>query len=373
MNFSYWEKTEFLNYDHIIIGSGITGLSTAIRLRELEPKSKVLILERGILPSGASTKNAGFACFGSLTEIIDDLENMSESECLGLIERRWKGLSKLRKNLGDDSIGYQACKGYELIETEQEKYLDQLGGINKMLQPIFKKNVLELCNHKIKDFGFSQKHIKHLLVNEFEGSVNTGMLMQSLLQKAAEIGIRIISGAEVAHWQREGNGVEVHCENGTVFRAQQLGICTNAFAKKLLPELDIRPGRGLVLVTKPLKQLPFEGIFHYDLGYYYFRNIDDRVLLGGGRNKDFETENTVQFGLNPLIKKDLADKLHQIIAPGSKPEIDYYWSGIMAFGANRTTLQGRANKHVAYALRLGGMGIAIGTLMGEELAERMLC
>ena len=48
----------------------------------MKPKSKVLILERGIFPNGASTKNAGFATFGSLSEIISDNKNQEQSSRL---------------------------------------------------------------------------------------------------------------------------------------------------------------------------------------------------------------------------------------------------------------------------------------------------
>ena len=65
---SFWEKDFFIAYDHIVVGSGIVGLSTAIAIKEKQPNSRVLVLERGIFPTGASTKNAGFACFGSLSE-----------------------------------------------------------------------------------------------------------------------------------------------------------------------------------------------------------------------------------------------------------------------------------------------------------------
>src|SRR5690554_7400913 len=70
MNFSFWEnKNWFSDIDFAIIGSGIVGLHTALRLRRLYPASKIVIFEKGMLPQGASTKNAGFACFGSLSEI----------------------------------------------------------------------------------------------------------------------------------------------------------------------------------------------------------------------------------------------------------------------------------------------------------------
>ena len=76
MNLSYWELKSWLtNVDYTIVGSGIVGLNTALNLKKRFPKANILVLERGVLPQGASTKNAGFACFGSLSEILDDLKS----------------------------------------------------------------------------------------------------------------------------------------------------------------------------------------------------------------------------------------------------------------------------------------------------------
>ena len=116
MNLSYWEiKSWFSNVDFTIVGSGIVGLNCALALKEKYPEASILILEKGVLPHGASTKNAGFACFGSLTEIIDDLKHHSEEEVLELIQKRRNGLDVLRKNLGDKTIDYQQHGGYELF------------------------------------------------------------------------------------------------------------------------------------------------------------------------------------------------------------------------------------------------------------------
>ena len=61
MNVSYWEKKSFFGLqDLIIVGSGIVGLTAAIHFKAKYPNKKVLVLERGIIPQGASTKNAGF-------------------------------------------------------------------------------------------------------------------------------------------------------------------------------------------------------------------------------------------------------------------------------------------------------------------------
>ena len=84
---SFWEKNSFLNYDYIIVGSGILGLSTACEIKESFPDKEILVLERGIFPTGASTKNAGFLCFGSLTEILADIKLKGEDNAIQLVEK----------------------------------------------------------------------------------------------------------------------------------------------------------------------------------------------------------------------------------------------------------------------------------------------
>ena len=116
MNLSYWEQKEWLeNIDFAIVGSGIVGLSTALFLKQRFPESNITLLEKGILPQGASTKNAGFACFGSLSEILQDLKTHSENEILELVQSRVQGLQLLRQHLGDASIDFRPYGGYELF------------------------------------------------------------------------------------------------------------------------------------------------------------------------------------------------------------------------------------------------------------------
>src|SRR5690606_18460544 len=137
MNTSYWEhKTWLSTIDFTIIGSGIVGLHCALRLKEKYPDGKIVVLERGILPNGASTKNAGFACFGSLSEILDDLQNHTEAEVVELVEKRWQGLQLLRKQIGDKPLGFKNYGGYELFEEKDSALfsdcIDQLQPINEL-------------------------------------------------------------------------------------------------------------------------------------------------------------------------------------------------------------------------------------------------
>jgi glycine/D-amino acid oxidase-like deaminating enzyme len=117
------------------------------------------------------------------------------------------------------------------------------------------------------------------------------------------------------------------------------------------------------------ENLDIKGTFHLDKGYYYFRNIDNRILLGGGRNLDFKSEETTEFGTTELVQNKLADILKKVILPDTSFEIDYSWSGIMGVGKQKKPIVKQLSNNVACGVRLGGMGIAIGTKVGGQLAD----
>ncbi|MDP5081091.1 MAG: FAD-binding oxidoreductase [Winogradskyella sp.] len=368
MNLSFWEKQSWLaNVDYTIVGSGIVGLSCALYLKQRFPKSKILILEKGVLPQGASTKNAGFACFGSLSEIIDDLKTHSEDDVIELIKKRVKGLKLLRETLGDKTIDYQKLGGYELfLKSNEELYntcLNNQENINKLLQPIFKENVFSL---KANSFNF--KTIKpQYSFNQFEGQIDTGKMMEALLRKAQQEDIKILNNCLVKQFEDDANGVKVET-NYFEFSSKNLLIATNGFATELI-EQPVKPARAQVLITKPIKDLHIEGTFHLDEGYYYFRNINNRILFGGGRNLDFKTEETAELGETEIIQNKLKELLKTTILPNTQFEIDYSWSGIMGVGQQKKAIVKQISNHVYCGVRLGGMGVAIGSLVGKELAD----
>lgn len=367
---SYWEKKNFLHYDFIVIGAGIVGLSAAIQYKERHPSASVLVLERGLFPTGASSKNAGFACFGSLTEILDDLEILPESEVLGLVQRRYEGLLGIRKKFGDKQLDYKPFGGFELITDKEIHFLEKMDQVNSLLYPAFENNVFDLVSDH-RSLGFGQR-VKAIVRNPFEGELDSGKFLNALWEYCSELKIKILTGCEVSGLYPEELRIEIsNASNDPIaFQSKQLAICTNAFTKSLLPELDIRPGRGLVMVTEPLsKEIPWKGSFHYDKGYVYFRNIDNRLLLGGGRNMDFQGEETVDFGINPKIRSYLMSILEDIIFPDGAAQIEMEWSGIMAFGPDKRPLIKLPYPNIGIAVRLGGMGVAIGWQTAGEMVN----
>jgi glycine/D-amino acid oxidase-like deaminating enzyme len=368
MHLSYWElKNWFTNVDYTVVGSGIVGLHAALCLRERFPDSKILVLEKGMLPHGASTKNAGFACFGSISEIIDDLKSHSEEEVFNLVQKRWKGLQLLRKRLGDERIDFKPYGGYELFLKEDDSCYDEcmnkLPFINEILSPLFKADTFV---KEIDRFGFNGIR-EQLVFNPFEAQIDTGNMMQSLLKVASSANILILNQQTVTSFLDKGNEVEIVLDDFS-FITNKVLFATNGFANELT-DVAVRPARAQVLVTEPIKNLDIKGTFHLDRGYYYFRNIGDRILLGGGRNLDFDTETTTEFAQTEIVQNKLEQLLKEVILPNQDFKVAHRWSGIMGIGNSKNPIVSQLSDNVYCGVRLGGMGVAIGSLIGTELAD----
>ncbi len=367
MNLSFWElETYFRNVDFTVIGSGIVGLSTAYHLRLNHPKAKIIVLEKGMLPEGASTKNAGFACFGTLSEILWYLESNPEDEVYKLVEKRYRGLQKLRSLISDEKMDYHQHGGFEIFrENDKELMENSLANIDKVnswIKPIFGQNVFNLSE---RNFGF--ENTIGMIETRFEGYIHTGKMMKAFMKLVVSNDISILNNIEVEQINDSQNKVELELQNGFRFKSKKVLLCTNAFTRQLY-DLDVIPARAQVLVTRPIENLKIKGCFHMDEGFYYFRNIENRILFGGGRNLNLEGETTNEFGLTEQIQNQLETYLREIILPDQEFEIDHRWSGIMGMGSHRSPIVKQLSENVYCGVRLTGTGIAIGTLVGEELA-----
>ena len=364
---SFWERSIYTDgIDFTIIGAGIVGMSTALHLRRANPSAKIIILERGYLPTGASTKNAGFTCFGSPTELRDDLSKMDERTVWDTVSMRMEGLRELFSLVDPSHIHYEACGSWDIIREEEESLTpDFLAYLNEKLFVISgEKSVYAEDKSKLIDAGFNG--VKTTYNNRLEGAIHTGKLIEELHRSCTNEGIHFLFGVEVFSFESFDSCVEIHTPMGTIQSAKLL-VCTNAFAKDYLD--DIQAARAQVLVTKPIANLSVKGTFHMESGYYYFRNVGNRILFGGGRNLDIAGETSTEFETTQLIQEKLTQYLNELILPNTPVEIDYSWSGIMAVGSEKKPIIQKTNKNIAFGVRMGGMGVAIGASVGKQLSK----
>jgi glycine/D-amino acid oxidase-like deaminating enzyme len=378
MAISAWEQsTYYAPKDVVIIGCGFVGLWTAYELINKYPKMQITILERGVIPSGASTRNAGFSCFGSVSEL------MGEANMLETVKMRYDGLQKIQRTFDKKAIDYDQFGGYELFEKNGPYDIQQLDKdiayLNKILAPVLKtpkKNgkylpIYSNETKKIKQLGFQE--IEALAFSPFEGQLNSAKLVLALQQAVQSKGVQIFFNTEVKKFKSHKKGVTIQTNLEAPLETKQLLICTNGFTKQLMPSLDVVPARGQVFITEPIPNLKFKGTFHFDEGFYYFRNVGNRLLLGGARNKDFKNEKTYSLETSPIIQKTLEDFMMKRILPkgSKKPKIELRWSGTMGMGKIKKPIIEELQPNIFCAVRMSGMGVAIAPIVAERAVKLM--
>ena len=369
---SFWEHDAMLEAECIVVGGGIIGLLTALEWRDSHPHDRITVLERGLLPSGASSRNAGFACFGSLTEILSDSDAVGLAATVALVERRWHGLARLRARVGDAAMALENFGGYELLTESQLPALDHLAEINAALRPLFGDDAFGDDRAGLAARGFGPQ-IRALIGNRFESQVHSGKLMRSLARLAGEHGIALHTGAQVTALDDGQHHVDVTVARGgtlapLVFRAGRVALCTNALTSALMPQIGIEPARGQVVVTAPIPDLAWRGCYHFDEGFYYFRNVGNRILLGGARNRDFQGERTTHFALTEPIQQALQLMLEKVILPGRSVQIEHRWAGLMGFTVDKQPVIKKLSPRVAVGFGCNGMGVALGADVAARTA-----
>ena len=357
---SYWESTEWLQPpDLLIVGGGIVGASTALFYKQKYPDHTVMILDKGMMPEGASTRNAGFTCIGSISEHLADMDTAGEDVVFGRIKRRWSGLNLLKETMGEEAIGYEPTGGHEIFTDSElfETCCERITEINRQLQERI----------GMGDVYTSTEYEGHpAIFNRVEGAINSGQMMRQLHRRLAKRGVETRWNCRVTSID---NGT-VTLQSGLQIHPGKLVIATNGFIRHLT-DLPVKPARGYVFVTKPLADLTWRGTFHFDEGYIYFRDVDDRLLIGGARNIAMAKEETDEFGVNQTIKDHLIRFVNETLQISDGWEIEQEWSGIMGMTENKEPIIKEIKPGVFAAVGLSGMGIAIGMQVAKDLLERM--
>jgi len=370
INPSIWEKQTFYKPQQVIVvGSGIVGLTAAYFLKQRDKTINITVIERGAIPSGASTKNAGFACFGSISELLSDQHEHAIDAVKELIRMRESGLRRLREIVPDNAMDYNHYGGFEYFSSSQEN-LFQLCEANIDFYNSVVKEVTGLTETfstvPAARFGFHSS--LPLIYNKHEGQLHPAKMISYLKKILITVGVNFLNGLLVQNITETNHEVLVNVGKGLQLRSEKIIIATNAFSAAMADVPDLKAVRNQVYLTEEIQNLKAIGCFHSEEGYVYFRNVGNRILIGGAR-QHFDTEDTDQLGQTDTIKKYLLDFVHHELAVDSSISFDHEWSGILAVGDSKTPIIKRISPRQIIGVRMGGMGIAIGSKVGEKLAD----
>ena len=369
INRSYWEDISFFREpDFLIIGAGFVGLYTAYFLKKARPDSDVVVVERGPFSNGASTKNAGFACFGSASEIWNDVAAYGRQKVVDTVRMRFEGLEMTKRILGSQSIDYVECGGVDVFtegdHAVYEDCVDNLLEINALAEEA--TGIPDIYSaHTGNPIGC--KGFTHFIRNRAEGSLNTASLYTSLLDLCRQEGVRLLFGLNVVNIDTDFRTVEfdffdkISCPN--------IIVTTNGFASRLLPVLDVQFVRNQVLVTERIPGLDLLECVHYNSGFIYFRQVDGRILMGGALNVLGSAEVTDEMSTTNEAYELLRHVMINHIAVDTIPQVEYHWAGILGVGSDKKPIIEQINPGIFVGVRMGGMGVAIAPVVGRELAE----
>nr|HMP32105.1 FAD-dependent oxidoreductase [Saprospiraceae bacterium] len=223
------------------------------------------------------------------------------------------------------------------------------------------ENYFELKKQNISD-GF---HNLAIFMKE-EGRLNPKKMMDFLYQKAIEHGVHFLNDYIETIDQNEH---AIYLKKYGKIAFKKCGITLNGYIHKLLPETTVRPARNLVMITNDMPSLTWDHVVHYNQGYVYFRRIGDKILIGGGRNIDKDREYTSVLEVNTSIESYLSDFLKNKICINHPVEIIHQYVGILGFDDSKIPKVVPHSDSIGIASGMGGMGVAIGSQIGKELAD----
>ena len=192
--FSYWEQQCLDSVDWVVIGAGLVGLQSARRIKETYPHQRVLVVDVHAMGGAASLRNAGFVCFGSAGEMLDEIDRTSESEAVMLYDKRFQGIQRLMNRYGSERLGFEATGGMEVFVAgeadEAERGLGSLGYLNELLKSIQGDGAFTGCGTSHLGMHIYGKGV----MAPAEGGIQTHLLYRAVRMDAIAVGVEIHEG-----------------------------------------------------------------------------------------------------------------------------------------------------------------------------------
>ncbi|MEY3726044.1 MAG: hypothetical protein RI971_621 [Chloroflexota bacterium] len=359
--------------DWIMIGGGFSGLSAA--RRAAERGARVLLLEKGELRDGASSRNGGMAHVGfgaSTSSIIKRFGTNGAREWFDLSRaavRRVEALAgrgegALLTTTGIDAqwsgTGHveltHAARGLSGLQAEAE--LRESLGLSVRL----------LDRGEVQQLTKSGSFAGGLAVSE-GGGIQPARLHAAMAAAARAVGVEIRERTPAADILHAAGGHEVRTPRGSI-RTQHIFGGVNGYADRLFPALRRRaiPVGSYMIATEPLapellSEVSGNGEMRFDTRNFlsYWRPTPDGRIAFGGRTS---------FWPDSLrrIAGTLAARMREIHPQLAKSNVTHAWGGRLSFAFDRLPRISRLNG-VTHLSGCAGSGVALMTLLAEQTID----
>ncbi|MFM2485394.1 NAD(P)/FAD-dependent oxidoreductase [Celerinatantimonas yamalensis] len=363
--FVFPSLSESIQADVCVIGSGITGVVSALKLAE--QGYKVALLEAEQVGFGASGRSGGQAIFGWACE-QSYLENLVGQESA---RHFWsialEGLAHTKQRIKDYQIDCDWCDGMAHLGMKA-RHDHALQTWYHQLQDNYGYNSLTLWdNDQVREQIDSPLYTSGLY-DANSGHLHPLNYTLGLVAAAKSAGVDIYQGSRVTQII-QGESVTLKTVAGQV-QAKHVILACNAYLEGLSPYLESRvmPVGTYIAATEPLGEAKcwslMKGMAACDINFVldYYRCSADHRLLFGGRVSYSGAE---PRDLKAIMRAQMIHVFPQLRAVN----IDYAWGGYVGITMNRAPHFGRLANNIYYAQGFSGHGIAACGIAGELMAE----
>jgi glycine/D-amino acid oxidase-like deaminating enzyme len=368
--------TQDFDVDVAVIGSGSTGMSTALYLAQDHGISAV-VLEANQTAWGCSSRSGGQGqnASGRLTRSqwiarwgLDTAKALDTEIRTGF--ENFKALTR--------EIDCDAFDGGHLYVAHRKEKVAYLEEQTRVRRDIFGYQAKMLTAPELRE-QYCDERDAHAAMWEPDGvGVHPLKFTFGLMRKARAMGVKVHTASPVQGWQTI-HGVHHLQTPGGVVRAKRVAVCTGGYTSqglnpllknKILPILS-NSVTTRVLTAAELAATNFRSqTFLTDtrtLRFYYRLLPDNRLQLGS------RSSITGADAQDPGHLKLLTDAIARKFPPLAGIEIEHSWWGWVDVSHDMMPRITRPDpaQTVWHALGYGGNGVSFSTWAGKRLAQRV--
>ena len=364
-----------------ILGAGYTGLSAARQLAKAG--ASVVVFDRGVVGSGASSRNAGQVLTGLKLEPAALVAKYGEARARQLFHASRDAIAALETIVSEERIDCDLQRTGHLQAAAKPSHFEAFKEEQALLARVFGHRV-RLISKSDQGAELGARGYHGLLLDEDSRALNPAKYVHGLAAAARRAGALIVENAAVGKMTRTGgertrsewSRSEWTIETGAgQIRARDVLVATNGYTDHAAPALQRRliPIGSYIITTAPLppeavaRILPKRRMV-FDSRYFlhYFRLTPDNRLLFGGRAEfsgpTLESETRAVM----ILRRAMSSTFPEL----SATPIDYAWSGRVAFTRDQMPHAGRMDD-MFYAGGYCGHGVAMATYLGSLIARRI--
>ncbi len=366
-----------IDVDVAIIGSGTTGISTALYLAQ-EHGIRAVVLEANQVAWGCSSRSGGQGQNAS--------GRLKRSQWI----QRW-GMDVARKLDAEIRTGFENfkhlttqidCDAYDgghLYLAHRPEMLAGLEAEARVMRETFGYQTRMFTAQEVQRDYCDERETAGAMFEAEGVGIHPLKFAFGLMRKARASGAKVYTASPVQGWETEGGVHKLRTPGGTV-RARRVAVCTGGYtgqALNLLVKNKLMPILSNSVVTRPLTNAELLATNFKSqalitdtrtLRFYYRLLKGNRLQLGSRSSVNGADAE------HPAHLKLLTAAITRKFPPLAGIQIDYSWWGWVDVSHDMMPriVQPDPGKKIWYAMGYGGNGVSFSTWAGKRLAERIV-